>query len=215
MYVFAIIFTEVLQGEHAGCFGSVFASMNCLLLNGIFADQASLIEQMLDKGFFYYILLLIFLVLASLTMLSMLVGVMCEVIGRTAEAERETLSLERVRDNVRALLPSMDSDGDGMISEDEFVKILESAEAVRALTEVDVDVVALVDFADYIFRERDSLTFKDFMDTVAKFRGGQSVILKDLVDVREFLSGEIRSAYKALAATVAKRQQQYCFPSTA
>lgn len=209
MYVYAIVFTELLHGsEHVGCFSSVFSSMNCLLLQGVFADQAQIMQAMLDTGLVYYLLILTFLVIASMTVLNMLIGVMCELIGSTAECEREALALNKVRENVKAILPDLDSDGDGMISEDEFVKILESEEAVRALSEVDVDVVALVDFSDYIFKGRDQLDFTEFMATVARFRGGQSVVLKDLVDVREFLSGEIRNAVKTMAAATANLGQQ-------
>ncbi|CAK0790766.1 unnamed protein product, partial [Prorocentrum cordatum] len=184
MYVYAIIFTELLDGsDHAGCFGSVFSSMNCLLLQGIFADQAQIIQDMLKQGLLYYFLIVTFLVVASMTVLNMLIG---------------AHMLDKVRENIRGILPDLDYDGDGMISEHEFIKILESEEAVRALSSVDVDVIALVDFADYIFKGRDRLSFNEFMATVARFRGGQSVVLKDLIDVREFLSGEIKKSVKAM-----------------
>merc|ERR1719356_2447761 len=104
--------------------------MNCLLLQGVFADQAQIIQNMLDQGLIYYFLMVTFLVVVTMTVLNMLIGVMCELIGSTAECEREAVILENVRENVQDILDTVDSDGNGMISEDEFVKILESEEAV-------------------------------------------------------------------------------------
>jgi len=47
------------------------------------------------------------------------------------------------------------------------------------------------------------------MATVARFRGGQSVVLKDLIDVREFLSGEIKKSVKAMTSTSAYLGPKY------
>lgn len=201
MYVFAILFTELLAGDDAGkgCFDTVVMSMNCLMVNAVFADQATILDQVLAGGIFYYLFLVIFLVLTTMTVLNMLIGVMCELIGTTAEFERESIVVDQVRENVKKVLPTMDSDGDGMISEEEFVQILDSPEAMVILSEVDVDVFALVDFAEYIFRGRDQISFEDFMATIMKFRGGQDVTMRDLVDMREFLSNEIKELSKKVS----------------
>ena len=57
----------------------------------------------------------------------------------------------QVKGKLRNILMKLDKDGDQRISKTEFEKILDSQEAGLALQNVDVDVVCLVDFADYIF----------------------------------------------------------------
>ena len=49
IYMFAISLTvirEVTPSSH-GCFDSVLPAMNCLMVQGVFADQASMIQRML------------------------------------------------------------------------------------------------------------------------------------------------------------------------
>lgn len=88
----------------------------------------------------------------------------------------------------------MDSDGGGSISKREFLHIIENAEAVRCLSDVGVDVFALIDNADYIFNDDDventeemELDFKTFMEVVLALRGTNQATVKDVVDLRKFM----------------------------
>jgi hypothetical protein len=58
---------------------------------------------------------------------------------------------------------------------------------VRALTEVGVDVIGLVDFADVIFEDDDELSFGRFMEIVLELRGSNSATVKDIIELRKLL----------------------------
>ncbi|CAJ1384150.1 unnamed protein product [Effrenium voratum] len=59
---------------------------------------------------------------------------------------------------------SIAKDGDGSISRREFDQMLTNPTCVRTLSDVGVDVFALVDLADFIFDQQNELSFAAFMD---------------------------------------------------
>merc|ERR1712039_591233 len=95
---------------------------------------------------------------------------------------------------------------DMLISKTEFCDILRNREATKALQEVGVDVVGLVDFVDFIFggenseEEGTTLTFSDFMEVVLQLRGSNTATVKDVVDLRKF----IQAQFQAIASLVIK-----------
>merc|ERR1719162_852527 len=92
IYVFAIVLTHFLAGNPGlqhGEFDSVAASMNTLLVQGIFADQEDTIAKMLTLDWAYYFLFLLYMFLGSFTLMNMLIGVVCEIISETAAENRE------------------------------------------------------------------------------------------------------------------------------
>jgi len=96
----------------------------------------------------------------------------------------------------------LDTDCDGMISKDEFAKILDNPLAARSLTEVGVDVFGLVDLQDFIFEAEDEngeskekqLSFCDFMEVVLQLRGSNNATVKDIVDLRKFVQKKQQDA---------------------
>mmetsp|Transcript_141121 Transcript_141121/g.243904 ORF Transcript_141121/g.243904 Transcript_141121/m.243904 type:complete len:135 (+) Transcript_141121:1-405(+) len=84
----------------------------------------------------------------------------------------------------------MDLNGDGMVSQDEFELLLQHPDATRCLNSVGVDVVGLVDFADFIFRGED-ISFVDFVELVLTLRGTNTARVKDIVDLRKYMAMEL------------------------
>jgi len=193
IYVFAIMFTEMLAGSDAaeGCFENVPQSMNCLLLNGIFADQSPLITKLLDVHWMYYVVVLVYMVVGSLTILNMLIGVMCEVVQMVSEAEKDALRAQNLKDKIEKILKGVDTNDDHSVSKDEFRVLLQNIDAMAALSEVKVDVCQLIDFAAVIFEDKDELPVDDFVETVLSFRHDNTATVKDLIDNRRALVAEI------------------------
>merc|ERR1712151_156582 len=106
-----------------------------------------------------------------------------------------------------------------LISKAEFCDILRNREATKALHEVGVDVVGLVDFVDFIFGGDDSeadgttLTFSDFMDVVLQLRGSNTATVKDVVDLRKFITAQFQ-AIQALIIKPPAREAHSAFLST-
>eukprot|EP00927_Polykrikos_kofoidii_P084894 TRINITY_DN9081_c0_g1_i1.p1 TRINITY_DN9081_c0_g1~~TRINITY_DN9081_c0_g1_i1.p1 ORF type:complete len:664 (-),score=140.56 TRINITY_DN9081_c0_g1_i1:252-2243(-) len=209
LYVFGITFVQITSDMEIGQkhFGLVVTSMHTLLVYGTLMDNIGelvyeLIEESaINAGVFY-----IFVLISALTVMNMLIGVLCEVVSAVAATEKEQLTVTYVKGQVQEILRQggVDQDGDGMISKVEFAQILENAQAARILSEVGVDVFGLVELSDFIFEKEDEtgtlcegqLTFADFMEVVLQLRGSNVASVKDMTDLRKFMS----ATFKALEA---------------
>jgi len=196
MYIFAIAMTQLTEETSVGNrhFGTVGGSMYSLLLYGTLLDDIGVMSENLGSEAPYLpVIFFCFVLLAALTVMNMLIGVLCEVVSAVAATEREEMLVGYVNGRLRSVVAILDKDGDNQISKREFVQILENSDAVRCLQEVGVDVVGLIDFADYIFEDEDAvdvdkqLTFSQFMDVVLQLRGTNNATVKDVVDLRKFL----------------------------
>mmetsp|Transcript_51374 Transcript_51374/g.130695 ORF Transcript_51374/g.130695 Transcript_51374/m.130695 type:complete len:490 (+) Transcript_51374:2-1471(+) len=201
MYIFAIMFTQLTRETDVGeeFFNKVGNSMYTLLVYGTLMDQITLPVNALGQlSYLYGALFLFFVLLAALTLMNMLIGVLTEVVSAVAATEKETLTVTFVRNKMQEALKKIDQDGDGTISKREFEKILENKDATEALNEVDVDVIGLVDFADFIFADEDggkeerTLDFGKFMEVVLQFRGSNNATVKDIVNLRKFVSNSLK-----------------------
>jgi voltage-gated sodium channel len=192
IYVFAITFTQLTSGE-VPFFLTVPESMNTLLLHGCFGeDLPDVVNTVGGHNPALGALMVCFVLLASLTVMNMLVGVLVEVVSVVAAVEKETLQVGFVRTKLHGILRELDADGDSCISRTEFQNILLMPEAARALQEVGVDVVGLIDFADFIFARDAKISFRDFMDTVLQLRGTNTATVKDVVDLRKAIMVELQ-----------------------
>jgi hypothetical protein len=160
----------------------------------------------------------IFILAASLTVMNMLIGVLCEVVSAVAASEREENSLHMVMSKVQKIFFSMglDEDNNGMISKEEFRKIVENREAARAINDLGVDVIELVDMADFFFaldysdtEYAKEFSFAEFMDMVVQLRGSNTATVKDIMLLRKFITVELQGLKKT------SRGLDKCFGSTA
>merc|ERR1719335_1957114 len=99
LYVFAIMFTQILAGTEtgAGLFDTVPQSFDTLLMTGVFTEQRETIDHMLDGSIVYYFLMIGYLMVASYTVLNMLIGVICEVISEVSAREKEDILLQDLK----------------------------------------------------------------------------------------------------------------------
>jgi len=128
--------------------------------------------------------------------MNMLVGVLCEIVSMVASVEREELTVTYVRDMLLEMLRTGGLDASVKvaavrISRGAFQELLMMPPAVRIIQEIGVDVVGLVDFADYIFKDGSDLTFEEFMELVLQLRGTNNATVKDIVDLRRYVIAEI------------------------
>eukprot|EP00928_Gymnodinium_smaydae_P038324 TRINITY_DN2645_c0_g2_i1.p1 TRINITY_DN2645_c0_g2~~TRINITY_DN2645_c0_g2_i1.p1 ORF type:complete len:582 (+),score=100.45 TRINITY_DN2645_c0_g2_i1:355-2100(+) len=155
VYIFGIAMTQASVGEpfHDAYFSSVPYSMYSLLIYGTFVDNLAefLNEMMFNEGYLCLTIALVFILLACITILNMLIGILCEVVSSTAECERLDIMTANLTDKLSSIIATIDVDYNGMISMKEFRSILECPSALEALQSVDVDPIMLVDFADTLF----------------------------------------------------------------
>ena len=91
-------------------FGSLPQAMNTLLMAGALPDQSSLVEEAGAVHVLLYPLMLLYMLLASLTVMNMLVGILCEVVSVVSAVEKEEVLLKSVKTHLKQLLLAAEAD---------------------------------------------------------------------------------------------------------
>merc|ERR1719291_849530 len=85
----------------------------------------------------------------------------------------------------------LDVQGQEYVRRENFQQLVQSRDALQSLDSMGVDVIALVGYGDFIFRDADRVPLPTFVETVLQFRGTNTATVKDVVDMRKFLSDEL------------------------
>eukprot|EP00928_Gymnodinium_smaydae_P004642 TRINITY_DN1157_c0_g1_i2.p1 TRINITY_DN1157_c0_g1~~TRINITY_DN1157_c0_g1_i2.p1 ORF type:complete len:325 (-),score=76.32 TRINITY_DN1157_c0_g1_i2:120-1094(-) len=192
VYFFAIACTMMAKDTGAeSLFPKVLISMYNLTVDGIFPDNASILNGSFDASWMLAIAVFVFLLLSVVTVMNLLVGVLVEAIQCVGSAEKEQVLVDYVQDKLANLLEKMDGDGDKTLCKHEFVDLLQQHDAIRAIQEVGVDVIALVDFTDHLFSDgKEAIPFHDFMELLLQLRGTNACTVKDIIDLRKTMMRE-------------------------
>eukprot|EP00930_Biecheleria_cincta_P032212 TRINITY_DN2235_c0_g1_i1.p1 TRINITY_DN2235_c0_g1~~TRINITY_DN2235_c0_g1_i1.p1 ORF type:complete len:778 (+),score=158.01 TRINITY_DN2235_c0_g1_i1:111-2444(+) len=203
IYFFAVVMRQLTAGTDAGLawFSSVPRSMNTLLLHGILPDYALLVNDISDpsKGSALFgIVLMAFIVLASVTIMYMLVGVLVEVVSKIASDEKENLTVSYLAAKVREKLESGGRNVDIPFKKPELQQLIMETDMVQLLISLNVDIVALMDMFDIIYEdiEKDGsdMTFQRLVDVLLNGRGTNQATVRDTKDV-------LRSVKQVVKAT--------------
>lgn len=225
VYIFGVAFTILTDGNDDQ-FDGVFISMNTLLLAGALPDQGDLVNRLRLESIAYYILIVVYLVIASLTLMNMLIGILTEVVSGVATLEKEEMQLRAVKERLWALLTGLNlcTEENDLITQEAFKNLVLSPQAAMILEEVDVDVVGLVESTDYIFSdEHPFLCFADFMEVILQLRGSNTASVKDIVDLRKLVikhGNDLKALVRTLSSSHASaagmngRPQRLLDPST-
>mmetsp|Transcript_48400 Transcript_48400/g.144548 ORF Transcript_48400/g.144548 Transcript_48400/m.144548 type:complete len:517 (-) Transcript_48400:267-1817(-) len=206
VYVFAIMFVQLTRehtigGKH---FSSVWPAMVTLTVEAILPDQGELLHELSEARWYYGLIFFVFLVLATLTMVNMLIGILCEVACRVSTREKEIMDIEMVEAKLlKIVTESLDYNQDNRISKSEFLDILKNQNACKALHQVGVEATDLVAHADLIYNddyedqdsdgsfEEKKLNFNEFMQVILKMRGTNAATIKDITNLKKFIKDDI------------------------
>merc|ERR1711865_713055 len=114
--------------------------MYTLLVYGVLLDSVGVLTRALSSEKVLSLMFLAFILIAALTVMNMLVGVLCEVVSAVAATEQEEMLVNYVNAKLSEVMALLDSDGGGSISKVEFLQILENDDAIKCLSDVGVDV---------------------------------------------------------------------------
>jgi hypothetical protein len=189
-YVFAIAFTQLASDNDTLTtlfFGNVAHSMYSLMIYATFCDNlAYFMDSLRLEKWYLLILAMVFCALASLTVLNMLIGVLCEVVSAVAETEKQEVTMMKVAEKLFKIAQALDTNFNGKVSYEEFQKIIYDKDALAALDEVGVNPTALVDFAELFFFENGrpiELPFDVFMEKVLDLREENQATVKDILQL--------------------------------
>jgi len=216
LYMFAIAFTQLLAKDTSPAhnyFSGIARSMHTLWVYATLIDEISELMGVLEETqqtppLLMIMLLNIFILVASLTVMNMLVGILVEVVSAVAVSEREEVALSLVRNKLERIFSELGLEvmNDATISKDDFQRIIETPEAARLIQDLGVDVIQMVDVADTLFagecgQEFKNLSFGQFMEAVQQMRGNNTCTVKDLVDLRKFITKEMEKQETKQRAT--------------
>jgi hypothetical protein len=162
----------------------------------------------------------IYVALASLTVMNMLIGVLCEVISAVALEENESVMVDQVHEKFGAIVETLDENNDGTISWDEFKAMLELPEALKALEEVNVNPESMVDMAEDVFFEDGepvAVPMEDFMGMVLDLRGGQQATVENIMGLGKRFSQKFMTVQSRIVnlentvSTMSQRSDQIDF----
>jgi len=190
IYVFAILFTQLLAADPMAKsnFQTVPHSMNFLLLQLLCGFENHFMRELLAIGWVYYVMFLLYLFIANMTIMNMLIGILCDVVAGVSEAEKEVSFVKEIEGNLEALAAKIDPDGDGRVSGEEFRNIMRESEFVQALDGAGVDVISFVQYASFVFQDGAEISQEDFTQLIVQFRGDRVATVKELVSTRKYIT---------------------------
>jgi len=194
IYTFAIVFTQLGKGtelEKRLC-PDMLTTMGTLLLGGILPDIAPTTLEMATEHFFFGACFFIFVLMAYVMIMNMLIGVLVEVVAVVASVEKEKNQVASVKRVLQKWAPEADMDGDNLFGVSEFKRMLNHAGCAKDLNDVGVDAVALIDAADFVYRDKEALTFSELLTVVLGLRGKNETKVQDIVQTRKFLHVEMQ-----------------------
>lgn len=227
VYVFSVALVQILDSEDEDPkepsivqqkFKNVPVAMYTLIVDGILPDYAPLLRDIESVGWFPSAIFFVFVIVATFTVMNMLVGILCEVACRVSQISREQMDYQYVSNKLQKLVSTtIDTNGDNEISRDEFLGILDNEEVARALRGLGVDVNSMSEQADLIYGESSvdedgnvierKLTFSEFMEVVNSMRPMNSVTVKDIVALRKFVHNRVTGVEEKLGAFVSGQRQ--------
>jgi uncharacterized membrane protein len=195
IYVFAIIFTMTLTGSQVGegLFDNVPQSMNTLLLQVLCGPDTDFMRSLLAASWVHYIIELTYLFIALQTLMNMLIGTLCHVMSTVSEESNEAAFTTEVEHQLGRLATVLDQDQSGGISKEEFDVLINDPQMTSSFNDLGVDIVGVADFAKFIFEQCDEISYVDFGKLVGHFRGTKAATIKDVMDMRRYVTMELLS----------------------
>jgi len=155
LYMFAIIFRSQYVPQDAYLkerFSGIVAIMWALLLQGAFLDSVGKVgDKMLDENIPIALVFMAFVLVAAVTLLNLLVGVLVNVMATMAKTETEKASIAYIKRKLLSVLEDLDEDKSGTISREEFDDLMSVPTAVQVLHELGVDPTYLLSLSETIF----------------------------------------------------------------
>jgi len=186
IYVFALLFTQIADGDQTRYFATVPSAMNSLLLDGILPSHAGIVNGAAEENWVFWPLTMVFICLAVLTLMNMLVGVLVEVVGAIAITEKESLVVLNLAASLREAMTQHEMDPEEPMTQKQFQDLLVEPEIAHIISSVGADVVMLAEMSEAIYedihRERGETTmkFEAFVDLILNLRGNNPAKVKDV-----------------------------------
>jgi len=204
IYVSAIVLRVLMDGTGVGVerFRTVPVAMATLLLEGTLsgARGGPLILEAYEESWAFAALILLFVLLANVTMMGVLGGLLVQTVRTVADAERDESSIRRADEVMEELWELMrteiqhleplheDANGRPLASEESFVRLLAGERTDQIMQSIGVDPEGIRGTAAFIFEQHEGFLCKSqFKSMLLDLRGKNAAKVKDHVETRKFV----------------------------
>lgn len=194
IYFGAIAFTVLLEGTDLGeqRFSSVSVSMGTLLLDGTLSGSrgTQVIREANEEHCLYAGLFLLFVLLANVTVMGVLAGLLVQTVKTVSEVEKEESAVRNITDKMEEVWEQVvlhDGNGDGVIDKKELPCLLGDEMLAKSLHGVGIDLEGLVDISTLYLQQNPHLTKPQFKRMALELRSKEVAKVKDHVETRKFV----------------------------
>lgn len=212
IYVFAVVMRQITDGSSVGerWFKTVPGAMNTLLLDGILADYSIIIKDLGDANAVYWIVILSFVLLSSVTIMYMLVGVLVEVVGVISSTEKEGMLVAHLSESIRGQLTAKGHNPESTLTKYEMQNFLLESEVCLMLSSLDINVEAIMEMLEITYDDLDKrgrqMTFGRLIEMLLNGREGNAATVKDKSDLLRVLKTQVTKSAQDLEE---KMEQQF------
>eukprot|EP00929_Paragymnodinium_shiwhaense_P100331 TRINITY_DN6257_c0_g2_i1.p1 TRINITY_DN6257_c0_g2~~TRINITY_DN6257_c0_g2_i1.p1 ORF type:complete len:777 (+),score=173.35 TRINITY_DN6257_c0_g2_i1:152-2482(+) len=169
-------------------FPDVPKAMYSLTIYAIFLDNlAEFCDAVLEESVGVLLVLCSFVILACLTVLNMLVGILCAVVEAVSKTEKEELETQKLCRDMKEIIGSLpNKESFDFIAQEDLIDILSQPQAVQTLYSANIDPTTLVEFSDLLFHPDGvpiELPFDEFMALLLDIRGSNSATVRDIMNL--------------------------------
>lgn len=188
IYVFGIAFTQLLGDTETGkgCFETVLTSMHFLFITALCSIDKNFILKMLDAGWLYWFLWLSFLLIANLTIMRMLTGVIMNqtnAVNANWKDQSKKLAMEQ---QLLDVLSQLDADNNGVVSESEFRVLFQNTGLLEQLSNLEVDIHTFLEETLRNWPNGD-VFISYIVEKAFAYRGSNTATFKDILETRRFI----------------------------
>merc|ERR1719491_2045693 len=210
LYTFCILFTDayhereraedVEEPEIEAMFGTMGKSMFSLFIYATILDDVTQATNAIRASENWWMLtaFMFVILISSFMMLNMLIGVLVEVVGATAEGEREKAIESNIREAIGHIFSNMDQDSNKEISRGEFLAMRKHKAVMDALGELDIHSAHFNLYAELLFRpseEQESggvvpgISYEKLVSMILRLRPGSFVSALDFAAFAKSITG--------------------------
>mmetsp|Transcript_52970 Transcript_52970/g.95021 ORF Transcript_52970/g.95021 Transcript_52970/m.95021 type:complete len:334 (+) Transcript_52970:1489-2490(+) len=205
VYAFAVVFRQLTSDHAIGekYFSSVPAAMTTLFFDGILADYAPLMNEIGEANPWLSPVIVFFVLLASVTVMYMLIGVLVEAVDTTVKTEKENMTVEFVAGELREKVLELGYPVDTPIDRKSFSALVVEEDFSRILQTVDVDGIVLLEMTEIIFedleRNGEEMNFEKMVSVVLDMRGSNPATVKDSKEQIRMLKTIIKQSFEEIS----------------
>lgn len=211
IYTFALAFRQMTSGMNIGnkYFATVPGAIGSLVLRGTLPDLADLVYDVGEADVVVATLLFVFILVATVMVMTLLVGVFVQVVRVVSAFEREEMTASFVKARLCQLFSEEVKSGAGEArwQKAELLQLLTKDRCRCFVQECGVDHISLVEYTDVKFQDGEEIEIFTFVELILQLRSSNKATVKDLADNRKFLLQALRSCAGEIKAFVDQRME--------